>query len=112
MYAYGMTSFYCSCWSVAQLFAIVYVCRSVCEREQDKEQEKMQHLFLFTRSLAKLPLLEKVNSLFYRTQKMEEERTKILSEFCVCLYKILYRFQRSFLRQVLVNDIQCVGCKV
>lgn len=33
----------------------------------------MQHLFLFTRSLAKLPLLEKVNSIFQRGQKKEEE---------------------------------------
>lgn len=49
------------------------------------EQELMQHLFLFTRSLAKLPLLEKVNSFFFRerTEEMRGEEVG-LGDWSLC----------------------------
>jgi len=47
----------------------VHVCVRERKRERVTEQESTQHLFLFTRSFAKLPLLEKVNSIFERGQE-------------------------------------------
>lgn len=46
----------------------------------------MQHMFLFTRSLAKLPLLERVNTIFFREvekKKEEEEMANLKRRFGV-----------------------------
>lgn len=58
--------------------AAVCHCVQVCEIKSERmtEQESMQHLFLFTRSLAKLPLLEKVNSFFLGERERENRKNE------------------------------------
>lgn len=74
-----------------ELHAAVCHCVCVClcvwlkeRRERDKAQENLQHLFLFTRSLCKLPLLVKVNTIFFRARRKEKGGSKGPEESRVC----------------------------